>query len=142
MRRIVLGGRRCARSLPLSLRRKGTSSKKGYREETARYETLQVHAGQIADPATNARATPIYATTSFTFNDSDHGGRLFALEEFPQVGEVIQGLGSGGGCFDLKLGGMAFVLVWLPKACLGAIFFSPAPCDASSARDAFNWRKK
>lgn len=62
-----------------------TNDKPGYREDKARYETLQVHAGQIADPATNARATPIYATTSFTFNDSDHGGRLFALEEFGNI---------------------------------------------------------
>ena len=34
------------------------------------FETLQLHAGQEIDPATNARAPPIYATTSFVFNDS------------------------------------------------------------------------
>jgi O-acetylhomoserine/O-acetylserine sulfhydrylase len=34
------------------------------------FETLQLHAGQDVDPATNARAPPIYATTSFVFNDS------------------------------------------------------------------------
>ncbi|OAF62409.1 Homocysteine synthase [Pseudogymnoascus destructans] len=45
------------------------------------FETLQLHAGQEPDPTTNARAVPIYATTSFTFNDSAHGARLFALKE-------------------------------------------------------------
>jgi len=43
------------------------------------FETLQLHAGQEVDPATNARAPPIYATTSFVFNDSTHGADLFAL---------------------------------------------------------------
>ena len=38
-----------------------------------RFETLQLHAGQDPDPTTNARAPPIYATTSFVFNDSQVG---------------------------------------------------------------------
>ncbi|MFY7931965.1 MAG: PLP-dependent transferase, partial [Microcystis aeruginosa] len=46
-----------------------------------RFETLQVHAGQEPAPGTNARAVPIYQTTSYVFNDADHGARLFALEE-------------------------------------------------------------
>ncbi|NIA25194.1 MAG: aminotransferase class I/II-fold pyridoxal phosphate-dependent enzyme [Gammaproteobacteria bacterium] len=50
-----------------------------------RYETLQVHAGQEAAPGTNARAVPIYQTTSYTFDDSAHGARLFALEEFGNI---------------------------------------------------------
>ncbi|KAI1447451.1 O-acetylhomoserine ami [Annulohypoxylon stygium] len=45
------------------------------------FETLQLHAGQQIDPATNARAVPIYASTSFAFNDSAHGARLFSLKE-------------------------------------------------------------
>jgi len=49
------------------------------------FETLQVHAGHTPDSATNARAVPIYQTTSFTFNDSDHGARLFALKEFGNI---------------------------------------------------------
>eukprot|EP00941_MAST-03F_sp_MAST-3F-sp1_P005056 g5056.t1 len=49
------------------------------------YETKQVHGGQESDPATNARAVPIYASSSFTFNDTDHGARLFALEEFGNI---------------------------------------------------------
>ena len=38
-----------------------------------RYETLQLHAGQQPAPGTNARAVPIYQSTSYTFNDADHG---------------------------------------------------------------------
>ncbi|KAG8742461.1 Homocysteine synthase, partial [Ceratobasidium sp. 423] len=43
------------------------------------FDTLQLHAGQTPDPATNARAVPIYASTSFVFNDSQHGADLFGL---------------------------------------------------------------
>ena len=50
-----------------------------------RYETLQVHAGQEPAPGTNARAVPIYQTTSYTFKDADHGARLFALKEFGNI---------------------------------------------------------
>ncbi len=50
-----------------------------------RYETLQVHAGQEPAPGTNARAVPIYQTTSYTFDDSDHAARLFGLEEFGNI---------------------------------------------------------
>ncbi|KAH7910782.1 Cys/Met metabolism PLP-dependent enzyme-domain-containing protein [Hygrophoropsis aurantiaca] len=45
------------------------------------FETLQLHAGQIPDPTTNARAVPIYASTSFVFNDSQHGAELFGLKQ-------------------------------------------------------------
>ncbi len=45
------------------------------------FETLQVHAGAAPDPATGARATPIYQTTSFAFRDADHAAGLFALAE-------------------------------------------------------------
>ncbi len=50
-----------------------------------RFETLQVHAGQQPAPGTNARAVPIYQTTSYTFDDADHGARLFALQEFGNI---------------------------------------------------------
>jgi O-acetylhomoserine/O-acetylserine sulfhydrylase len=50
-----------------------------------RFETLQVHAGQEPAPGTNARAVPIYQTTSYVFNDADHGARLFALKEFGNI---------------------------------------------------------
>ncbi|MER3442965.1 MAG: O-acetylhomoserine aminocarboxypropyltransferase [Meiothermus sp.] len=52
---------------------------------TLRPETNCLHAGQRPDPATNARAVPIYATTSYLFNDAAHAGRLFALEEFGNI---------------------------------------------------------
>jgi len=48
-------------------------------------ETLALHAGQKPDPATNARAVPIYQTTSYVFNDSDHAARLFGLQEFGNI---------------------------------------------------------
>ncbi|MGE0639880.1 MAG: O-acetylhomoserine aminocarboxypropyltransferase/cysteine synthase family protein [Thermoanaerobaculia bacterium] len=50
-----------------------------------RFETLQVHAGQEPAPGTNARAVPIYQTTSYTFDDAAHGARLFALQEFGNI---------------------------------------------------------
>jgi len=54
-----------------------------YREPE--FETLQLHAGQDVDPATNARAPPIYASTSFVFNDSAHGADLFGLRAFGNI---------------------------------------------------------
>jgi O-acetylhomoserine (thiol)-lyase len=48
-------------------------------------ETAALHAGQAPDAATNSRAVPIYATTAFTFNDAEHAGRLFALQEFGNI---------------------------------------------------------
>jgi O-acetylhomoserine/O-acetylserine sulfhydrylase len=53
--------------------------------ESDKFETLQIHAGAQIDPATNARAVPIYASTSFAFNDSAHGARLFGLKEFGNI---------------------------------------------------------
>lgn len=53
--------------------------------EPYRFETLQVHAGQEPAPGTNARAVPIYQTSSYVFNDADHGARLFALQEFGNI---------------------------------------------------------
>jgi O-acetylhomoserine (thiol)-lyase len=50
-----------------------------------RYETLQLHAGQEPDSATNSRAVPIYQTTSYTFNSADHAADLFALKEFGNI---------------------------------------------------------
>jgi O-acetylhomoserine (thiol)-lyase len=45
------------------------------------FETKQIHAGQIPDDTTNARALPIYQTTSYTFRDTDHAAALFGLTE-------------------------------------------------------------
>jgi O-acetylhomoserine (thiol)-lyase len=47
--------------------------------------TLAIHGGQTPDPTTNARAVPIYQTTSYVFNDADHAARLFALQEFGNI---------------------------------------------------------
>lgn len=46
-----------------------------------RFATLAVHAGQVPDPATGARAVPIYQTTSYVFKNADHAANLFALRE-------------------------------------------------------------
>jgi O-acetylhomoserine (thiol)-lyase len=50
-----------------------------------RIGTLALHAGQTPDPATNSRAVPIYQTTSYVFNSSEHAARLFALEEMGNI---------------------------------------------------------
>lgn len=50
-----------------------------------RFETLQLHAGQKPDPTTNARAVPIYQTTSYNFNNADHAATLFALKVFGNI---------------------------------------------------------
>lgn len=50
-----------------------------------RPETLAIHAGQVPDPTTNARAVPIYQTTSYVFDSPDHAARLFGLEELGNI---------------------------------------------------------
>ena len=54
-------------------------------ERQFRFETLQLHAGHKPDGATNARAVPIYQTTSYNFNNSDHAAELFALKQFGNI---------------------------------------------------------
>ena len=49
------------------------------------FETLAIHAGAQPDPATGARATPIYQTTSFVFDDVDHAASLFGLQQFGNI---------------------------------------------------------
>ncbi len=53
--------------------------------DSLRPETLCIHAGQTPDSATNSRAVPIYQTTSYTFNDTDHAASLFALQAFGNI---------------------------------------------------------
>lgn len=48
-------------------------------EHKFHFDTLQLHAGQKPDPTTNARAVPIYASSSYVFDSTDHGADLFAL---------------------------------------------------------------
>ncbi len=50
-----------------------------------RFETLQLHAGQEADPTTGSRAVPIYQTSSYVFKDSEHAANLFGLREFGNI---------------------------------------------------------
>lgn len=57
-----------------------SNNKKNYR-----FETLQLHAGQIPDPVTKSRAVPIYQTTSYNFDNADHAANLFGLKEFGNI---------------------------------------------------------
>jgi O-acetylhomoserine (thiol)-lyase len=50
-----------------------------------RFETLQLHAGQQIDPTTKSRAVPIYQTTSFQFDNSEHAANLFGLKQFGNI---------------------------------------------------------
>ncbi|KGG12588.1 MULTISPECIES: O-acetylhomoserine aminocarboxypropyltransferase/cysteine synthase family protein [Prochlorococcus] len=49
------------------------------------FETLQLHAGHEPDSVTNSRAVPIYQTSSYVFNDAEHGANLFGLKEFGNI---------------------------------------------------------
>lgn len=49
------------------------------------FETIALHGGQKPDTATNSRAVPIYQTSSFVFNDTDHAANLFALKELGNI---------------------------------------------------------
>ena len=51
------------------------------KQTTPGFETLALHGGQKPDPATNARAVPIYQTTSYVFDDADHAAALFGLRQ-------------------------------------------------------------
>ncbi|MEX2463490.1 MAG: O-acetylhomoserine aminocarboxypropyltransferase/cysteine synthase [Balneolaceae bacterium] len=54
-------------------------------EKNYKFETLQLHAGQEPDPTTGSRAVPIYQTTSYQFNDTEHAATLFALKDFGNI---------------------------------------------------------
>jgi O-acetylhomoserine (thiol)-lyase len=54
-------------------------------EKNLRYETLQVHAGQVPDPVTKSRVVPIYQTTSYVFDSAEHAANLFGLREFGNI---------------------------------------------------------
>lgn len=55
------------------------------KERNYRFETLQLHAGQEPDPVTKSRAVPIYQTTSYVFDDTNHAATLFALKDFGNI---------------------------------------------------------
>jgi O-acetylhomoserine (thiol)-lyase len=54
-------------------------------QRTPHFDTLAIHGGHNGDPATKARAVPIYQTTSYLFDSTEHAGKLFALEEFGNI---------------------------------------------------------
>jgi O-acetylhomoserine (thiol)-lyase len=54
-------------------------------DKNYKFETLQLHAGQEPDPTTGARAVPIYQTTSYEFEDTEHAATLFALKDFGNI---------------------------------------------------------
>src|SRR5918912_948819 len=54
-------------------------------QQKLRFETLQVHAGQEPDPVTKCRTVPIYQTTSYVFDSSEHAANLFGLREFGNI---------------------------------------------------------
>jgi len=53
--------------------------------QNLKFETLQLHAGQEADPTTGSRAVPLYQTSSYVFKNAEHGANLFALKEFGNI---------------------------------------------------------
>src|SRR5690606_6117041 len=54
-------------------------------QRTPGFDTLAIHAGARPDPATGARATPIYQTTSFVFDSADHAASRFGLQAFGNI---------------------------------------------------------
>ncbi len=54
-------------------------------DDTPGFDTLAIHAGAAPDPTTGARATPIYQTTAFVFDDVDHAASLFGLQAFGNI---------------------------------------------------------
>ncbi len=88
------------------------------------FSTLSIHAGATPDPTTGARATPIYQTTSFVFDDVEHAASLFGLQTFgniyPRIGnptnnvleERVAALEGGTGALGVASGHAAQVLVF------------------------------
>jgi O-acetylhomoserine (thiol)-lyase len=54
-------------------------------DQPYQFDTTAIHGGHAGDPGTKARAVPIFQTSSYTFDDSDHAARLFALQEFGNI---------------------------------------------------------
>ena len=54
-------------------------------QKSTNFNTLAIHAGAAPDPATGARATPIYQTTSYVFDDHEHAQALFGLQAFGNI---------------------------------------------------------
>jgi O-acetylhomoserine (thiol)-lyase len=105
-------------------------------EQTWRFETKQVHTGAQPDPTTNSRAVPIYQTTAYVFNSTEHAKNLFALAEFGNiytrmnnptqavVEERVAGLEGGTGALLLASGQAATTTAILNIAQAGDHFVS------------------
>lgn len=88
------------------------------------FQTLSIHAGAQPDPTTGARATPIYQTTSFVFDDVEHAASLFGLQAFGNIytrignptnnvlEERVAALEGGTGALGVASGHAAQVLVF------------------------------
>ena len=104
-----------------------------------KFETLQLHVGQeTADPATDARAVPIYATTSYVFHDCAHAAARFGLTDAGNIyGRLtnstqdvlekrVAALEGGVAALALASGAAAITYVLAATTC------SPTPCPASA----------
>ena len=67
-------------------------------EKNYSFETLQVHAGQVPDPVTGARAVPIYQTTAFVFDSAEQAAGRFALTDAGNVYPFDESYDRSRGC--------------------------------------------
>jgi len=100
-------------------------------EQSYGFDTLQIHAGSAPDPATGARATPIYQTTAYVFRDSSHAAALFNLQEVGYIysrltnptvgvlGEKLATLEGGTGAICCSSGHAAQIMALFPLMGVG-----------------------
>src|SRR5207253_11432868 len=108
------------------------------------FDTLSVHAGQRPEPTTGARAVPIYQTTSFVFDDTDHAAHLFALQCFGNIytrimypttaafEERISSLEGGTGAVATASGMSAQVAIMIILLRLGSYLISSNSLSAAT----------
>ena len=106
-------------------------------DKTYGFETLSVHAGAAPDPATGARALPIYQTTAYVFEDADHAAALFNLQTVGFIYSRLTNptnaaletrlatLEGGRGCTVASSGHAAQVLALFPLAMHGGPLWQP-----------------
>ena len=100
------------------------------KERNLKFETLQLHVGQEqADPVTDARAVPIYASTSYVFHNSQHAADRFALKDAGNIyGRLTNPTQD---VFEQRIaaleGGVAALAVASGAAAVTATMWSPAP---------------
>jgi len=81
------------------------------------FNTLAIHAGSEPDPATGARATPIYQTTSYVFDDVEHAAALFNLETFGNIYTR-----NSGNCGNYIRSLASKTLIIMPRTMTGTLF--------------------